>query len=95
MKTDVLSTSLNNNGNPANHRFIRLLCDFHGICSLLWRYNMRILDNIKEVLDEIEQKDQRSFEFVEKIIIQKEEQPEKKLTKLQFKWLNDLHDRYC
>jgi len=56
---------------------------------------MRMLENLKEYMDEIEQKDPRAHGFLEKIMIQKEEDPEKKLTGPQFKWVTDLHDRYC
>ena len=56
---------------------------------------MKLLDQLKEHLDEIEQKDAWAHGFVEKLLIQKEECPDKPLTGKQFTKLCEIHTKYC
>lgn len=59
------------------------------------RWNlMQMLDDLRDNLEEIERKDERAYNFITSILIQKEENPEKKLTAKQFKYLVDLHNKY-
>ena len=55
----------------------------------------KMLDDLKSVLDDIESKDPVSFGFLLDILIAKEEGRQKQLSAKQFKWLQDLHERYC
>jgi len=55
---------------------------------------MRMLDNLKEVLEDIETENDEHHRFIQNMLIQKEQYPAKKLTKNQFKYLSDLHEKY-
>ena len=56
---------------------------------------MRLLDQLKEKMDEIEEDDDYAFRFIQSIMIQKEEKPDKPLTGKQFKLLCKFHTKYC
>lgn len=56
---------------------------------------MRMLEGLKEVMDEIEIQNEWEFNFVSKILIQAEEHPQKKLTSKQFNCLLRIYDKYC
>lgn len=55
---------------------------------------MRMLDDLKEVLDEIELENDAHHKFIQNMLIQKEQFPDKKLTGPQYMYLNDLHEKY-
>lgn len=55
----------------------------------------KMLDDLKSMLDDIERKDPASFAFLQDVLIAKEEGRQKPLSAKQFKWLQDLHERYC
>ncbi|MHB1952373.1 MAG: hypothetical protein ACYCOU_01375 [Sulfobacillus sp.] len=55
----------------------------------------KMLDDLREHLDDIERADPRSFEFLQGVLIAREEGDKKPLSGKQFKWLQDLHERYC
>lgn len=54
-----------------------------------------MLDELKDVLDGIESVDSWAFNFIEKILIQKEENPKTPLSPKQFSKLQELHQKYC
>jgi len=56
---------------------------------------MKLLDQLKDHMDEIERKDAWAFTFVENLLIQKEENPDKQLTGKQFTKLCEIHTKYC
>lgn len=56
---------------------------------------MRMLDELKEVLDDIEKKDAWAHKFIQDISTQKEEEPEYKLTNRQFTKIQELHKKFC
>lgn len=57
---------------------------------------MRILEALREHLDELEANEPNAHEFVERLLIEYEETGrDPKLTGRQFDWLNKLHMRYC
>ena len=51
---------------------------------------MRLLDQLKEHLPDMEEKDNWAYRFVENLIILKEEHPDQKLTGPQFKKLCEI-----
>lgn len=55
---------------------------------------MRMLDNLKAIMDELEKEDEWAHEFVTDILIKKEENPSHQLTKKQFNKLVEIHDKY-
>lgn len=55
---------------------------------------MRMLDDLTEHLDDIERTDAPAYKFIESILIQKDERPDKPLSQKQFGYLVDLHNRY-
>lgn len=56
---------------------------------------MKLLNQLKLVLSEIEENDEWEYEFVQNLIIRKEENPSITLTKKQFKKLCQIHTKYC
>jgi hypothetical protein len=56
---------------------------------------MRLIDQLKEHMDDMEESDNWAFNFVTRIAIQKEEQPDKQLTGPQFTKLCEIHSKYC
>lgn len=59
---------------------------------------MRLLDQLKEFMGEIERKDDYAFKFIEKMTIRSEENPDfglKNMSKPQVKYLLGLHTKYC
>lgn len=56
---------------------------------------MRLLDQLKEHMDDMEERNNWAFNFVTKITIQKEEDPDKPLTGPQFTKLCEIHSKYC
>lgn len=54
---------------------------------------MRMLENLKEVLDEIEQANDWEGKFLTDMLIRHEQG--KKLTDKQFAKLVDIHEKYC
>lgn len=55
---------------------------------------MRMLDRLKEQLAEIEQDSEWEYNFVQDLIIRKEQNPDYKLSKKQFKKLSDISEKY-
>jgi len=55
----------------------------------------RLLDPLKEKLDEIEEKNEWEHNFVQDLLIRSEEGRLGKLTDKQFMCLVKIHDRYC
>jgi len=53
-----------------------------------------MLNDLKKQLDEIETVDEKAYSFIQSTLIQKEEKPDKQLTKNQFSYLIDLHNKY-
>ena len=56
---------------------------------------MRMLDELKDVLDTIEKDSEWEHKFVTDILIRKEKNPDYKLTGKQFSKLADIHTKYC
>lgn len=60
---------------------------------------MRMLDNLKEVLDDIAADDEWAHQFVEDLLIKREEaavaKRQFKLSPKQFNKLVDIHERWC
>lgn len=56
---------------------------------------MKLLEQLKDYMDEIEKDDSWAFGFVQSILIQKEEDPDKPLTGKQFTKLCEIHTKYC
>lgn len=57
---------------------------------------MRLLEALREHLDEIEAAEPNAHEFVERLLVEYEETgAAPMLSGKQFGWLNDLHARYC
>jgi len=56
---------------------------------------MRLLEQLKDVMDEIEATDEWAHNFVEALIIRKEERPDAQLSGPQFKKLCEIHTKYC
>lgn len=56
---------------------------------------MRLLNQLKEHLDEIEKEDDYAHRFITDMIIRKEENPDYKLNRKQFKFLLRIHTQYC
>ena len=60
---------------------------------------MRMLDNLKEVLDDIEAEDEWAHQFVQDLLIRQEEaaaaKTQFKLSPKQFNKLVEIHDRWC
>jgi hypothetical protein len=54
---------------------------------------MRMLENLKEVLDEIEQANEWEYKFTSDMLIRHEQG--EKLTDKQFAKLVDVHEKYC
>ena len=57
--------------------------------------NYTMLDALKKNLDEIEDFDPWAHEFVEDLLIRREEGRLGKLTDKQFMKLLEIHERYC
>lgn len=57
--------------------------------------NMPMLDNLKDVLDEIEEHNDWEHKFVTDLLIRREEGKLEKLTDKQFMKLLDIHEKYC
>ncbi len=55
---------------------------------------MKMLDDLVDLLDELEGESDFAFEFVTSIKIQKDENPDKKLSGAQWRVLIQLHDRF-
>lgn len=57
---------------------------------------MKTLESLRERLDEIERDNENAHRFVQDLLIRWEETGVvPTLSRKQFKWLNDLHIRYC
>lgn len=56
---------------------------------------MKLLEQLEEHMEIIEKDSQACFDFLQDIKIRKEENPTYKLSGPQFKWLCDLHTKYC
>lgn len=56
---------------------------------------MRMLDNLKEVLDEIEEDNDWNYKFVTDLLIKQEEGKLGRLTHRQFNCLVLAHEKYC
>lgn len=56
---------------------------------------MRMLDDLRDVLEEIAAQSDWEHRFVQDILIRKEECPEIKLTGAQFNKLVEIHNKYC
>lgn len=59
---------------------------------------MRSLDCLRDHLDELEADNDEAHKFVQRLLIEQEEGrdfSQRPLTGRQFKWLNDLQQRYC
>ena len=56
---------------------------------------MRMLDNLKEVLDEIEQENDWEHDYVTDILVKMEEGRIKRLSGPQFAKLVEIHEKYC
>lgn len=54
---------------------------------------MRMLENLKEVLDEIDKANDWEAKFISDMLLLKEQG--KKLTDKQFAKLVDIHEKYC
>ena len=54
---------------------------------------MRMLEELKEKLDDID--NEWEHDFVENIMTKKEEDPDYKLSGKQFSKLADIHTKYC
>ena len=57
--------------------------------------NYTMLDNLKEVLDDIEQENDWEYNFVSDLLIKREEGRLGRLTDKQFMKLFDIHEKYC
>ena len=55
---------------------------------------MRMLDDLKTVLDDIEASDEWAYNFVTDIMERKENDPDYKLSGKQFEKLNEVHRRF-
>ena len=55
---------------------------------------MKMLDDLKEVLDDIESSDDWAWRFVSDILERKESQPGYKLSGKQFEKLNQIHQKF-
>ena len=55
---------------------------------------MRMLDDLKAVLDDIEASDEWAYNFVTDIMERKENDPDYKLSGKQFEKLNEIHRRF-
>lgn len=56
---------------------------------------MRMLDNLKEILDEIEQASDWECGYVTDILVKMEEGKITRLSDKQFAKLVDIHEKYC
>ena len=56
---------------------------------------MIMLDQLKEVIEEIEIKNAWEYNFVQSLLIQKELHPDEKLSGKQFNILVKIHEKYC
>ena len=56
---------------------------------------MRMLDNLKEVLDDIELSNEWEAKFLSGLIIKQEEGKLERLSDKQFKCLTRIHEKYC
>ena len=56
---------------------------------------MKMLDNLKEILDDLEKKDEWAHGFVQNLLIKQEEGKLGKLTLKQWNKLLEIHERYC
>jgi len=54
-----------------------------------------MLEDLKEVLDEIELQSDWDYNFVMNIVEYKERFPDRALSKKQFSKLDEVHQRYC
>lgn len=57
--------------------------------------NYTMLDNLKDVLDDIGRDDEWAHGFVQDLLIRREEGGLGRLTDKQFKKLVEIHDKYC
>ena len=55
---------------------------------------MRMLDDLKTVLDDIEAKDEWAYNFVTGIMERRENKPDYALSGKQFEKLNEIHRRF-
>jgi hypothetical protein len=56
---------------------------------------MRMLDNLKEVIEEIEESNDCEHRFVSDLLIKQDQGNTEKLTDKQFSKLVDIHEKYC
>lgn len=56
---------------------------------------MRMLDNLKEVIEGIEESNDWEHKFVSDLLIKQEQGNTEKLTDKQFAKLVDIHEKYC
>lgn len=56
---------------------------------------MKLLDQLKDHIDEIEKDDDWAHGFIQSLLIQKETDPDKQLTGKQFTKLCEIHTKYC
>lgn len=55
-----------------------------------------MLEALREEMDALEREDENSHQFVERLLIEYEENGKAPtLSRKQYKWLNDLYERYC
>ncbi|CAB4188133.1 hypothetical protein UFOVP1165_26 [uncultured Caudovirales phage] len=55
---------------------------------------MKMLDDLKDAIDEIEREDEWAANFVSDILERKETAPDYKLSGKQFEKLNQIHQRF-
>lgn len=56
---------------------------------------MRMLDDLREELDEIGATNDWEYNFVSDLLARTEDNPEYKLSPKQFECLNKIHQKYC
>lgn len=56
---------------------------------------MRMLEDLKEAFEFSQPEDEWAYNFVQDMLIKKEENPDFKLSKKQFAKLNEIHQKYC
>ena len=54
-----------------------------------------LLDDLKRALDDIEEKDNDGFEFLQRLLLEREAGKLHQITEKQFEWVERLHEEYC
>lgn len=55
---------------------------------------MAMLDDLMEIIDELEVKDDFAYSFITNLKIRKENNPDRQMSGKEFKTLVDVHNRY-